>query len=59
MEIKILRKNVYGNDLFYPACETAKKFAALTNSKTLNLWALGTIKDLGFKIVQVQKELDL
>ncbi len=49
MTIKI--KNVYGNELVYPADETAKKFADLLGTKTLPHWALCKIEALGYTIV--------
>jgi len=34
--ITVYYKNVYGNELCYPKCETAKKLAKLTNSKNFH-----------------------
>ena len=49
-EILVKIKTVYGNDLIYPVCENAKKFATLTNKKTLNKNELVYIKSLGFEV---------
>ncbi len=49
-KITIEIKSVYGNDLFYPVCDNAKRFAELTKRKTLLESDLITIKNLGFKI---------
>ena len=50
MEIKILSKNVYGNDLLYPNCDTSRLLAKLARKKTLDISDLMTIKQLGYKI---------
>ena len=34
--IHVEKKNVYGNELIYPVCERAKRFAILTGQKTLS-----------------------
>ena len=51
--VEIYYKNRYVNGLCYPHCSTAKKFAELTNQKTLSRSSLGIIKSLGYKIVDV------
>jgi len=48
--ITVKIKNVYGNDLIYPVCDNAQKFAVLTNKKTLSKNELAYIKALGFKV---------
>jgi len=50
MIINIEIKNVYGNELVYPLCETAKKLCSLTGKKTLSYNDLYTIQDLGYTI---------
>jgi hypothetical protein len=60
MKLQVIIKNVYGNELIYPACEKAKLLAALANSKTITLQALTTIKKLAYTVEVVsafQKEL--
>ena len=44
-------KNVYGNELIYPANDTADKLANLAGKKTLSRVDLAIIKNLGFDIV--------
>jgi|TARA_R110002020_G_scaffold438848_2_gene649324 hypothetical protein len=49
--ITVYYKNVYGNELCYPKCETAKKLAKLTNSKTFTHTHLNDIQSLGYEIL--------
>ena len=46
-ELFVEKKNVYGNDLIYPRCETSEKFAYLLNVNTKQ-----TIKALGLAALQ-------
>jgi hypothetical protein len=46
--LKVKIRNVYGQDLVYPACESSKLFAFLTKSQTLSDGARRTIKQLGY-----------
>ena len=57
MKIRVQRKNVYGNDLIYPVCDTAKTFAEIAGQKTLTTWTMIKIKQLGYSIVVEQEEL--
>lgn len=57
MKIKVEVKNVYGNETIYPACEKAKIFASFKGQKTLTHNDIAKIKDLGYTIEVVQKEL--
>jgi hypothetical protein len=50
MNITVTIKNVYGNELTYPVCETAKTFARLLGTKTIPDHALQHIKALGYTI---------
>lgn len=52
-------KNVYGNELIYPANDTAKIFADIAGQVTLTRETLKNIKDLGYEIEVVQKVLEL
>ena len=54
MEIKVMLKQVYGKDTYYPACERAHLFAKLTGSKTLTPTTLRTIRELGY-VVKVEQ----
>lgn len=49
-KIQVNIKNVYGQDLIYPACETAKNLTKLTGKKTLTPDAISIIKTMGFEI---------
>lgn len=53
MEIKISVKNVYGRELVYPVCDTAKLLAQLTGRQTFRLGDLGVIRKLGYTVNQV------
>lgn len=50
MYIEIRIQNVYGNDLIYPVCNTAKIFASMLGTKTLTRSAIDHIKKLGYEI---------
>lgn len=53
MTIQIKIKSVYGNQLIYPANDTAEKFTTLLGKKTFTQTELEIIKSLGFHIEQV------
>lgn len=53
MTIIISIRSVYGRESLYPVCETAQRFCALLNTKTLTREALKHIQALGYS-VQVQ-----
>lgn len=56
MQITVLIKSVYGNELIYPVSDNAKLLADLTGKKTLTKEALATIKKLGYEVeVQAQE----
>jgi hypothetical protein len=50
MKIQVMVKTVYGKDLIYPVCETARLLAELTRKKTLDEVELALIKKLGFTV---------
>mgnify|MGYP000627914478 CR=1 FL=1 len=50
-ELEVYYKSVYGNNLCYPQCLKAKKFAKLTNQKTLSQSALNLIQAMGYAIL--------
>ena len=52
MQIQVITRNVYGNRVIYPHCDTAKHFARIAGTKTLTIAALQQIKNLGFEIVE-------
>ena len=47
-ELIVEKKSVYGQELVYPICENAKRFALLTGQKTLSSTSIIIIKRLGF-----------
>lgn len=56
MEITVKRTKVYGNDVVYPVCDTAKNLTLLGDTKTITPRQIGIIKALGYKIVLEQQE---
>ena len=44
-------KNVYGNEVFYPACPTAQLFADVAGTKTLTENTLRILKRAGYEII--------
>ena len=50
MTITVQIKSVYGNEMIYPICNTAKLLADLTGKKTLTRSAIDQIKALGYTI---------
>ena len=56
--VYVEKKNVYGNELVYPVCEKAKRFAILTGQKTSSDGAIFQIKRLGYSVMQyINREL--
>ena len=47
-ELIVEKKNVFGQELVYPICENAKRFALFTGQKTLSSTSIIIIKRLGF-----------
>jgi hypothetical protein len=52
MKIFVTVKNVYGNDLIYPACEKSRLLAELAGRKTLTKSDLRTIRALGYEVAE-------
>ena len=50
--ITVTVRRVYGNPVIYPACQTARHFAAIAGTKTLTLDALRRIKAMGYTITE-------
>ena len=56
--VYVEKKTVYGNELVYPVCEKAKRFAILTGQKTLSDGAIFQIKRLGYSVMEyINREL--
>jgi hypothetical protein len=56
MTLKVKYYQVYGNETFYPACETSELFAKLLKQKSLTRKNIEVIKKLGYTI-EVKQEL--
>ena len=50
MNITVQIKNVYGNELIYPACEHSRLLARLAGKKTLSRQDIDLIKQLGYLV---------
>ena len=50
MTITVSIRNVYGNDLIYPICDTAQLLCSLTARKTLHKHDIDVIKQLGYDV---------
>jgi len=48
--IKVMLRNVYGEEKIYPACGSASVFAELLGQKTLTYKQIDLIKALGFTV---------
>jgi len=59
MEVKVLKREVYGTVRFYPLNDAAHKFADLLDRRTLYLSELTQIKELGFKITVEHEEVNI
>lgn len=57
--VLVMVRNVYGNELIYPANDTAKTFAALIGKKTLDRNDFRLIRLLGFDVEQVRQPVPL
>lgn len=49
-QILVQVKNVYGNNLVYPACTQAEHFASIAGTKTLSPYVVEKVKALGYEI---------
>lgn len=47
--LKLIIKNVYGNELVYPACNTSELLAAFKGTKTFNDADLNRLQMMGYK----------
>ena len=59
MNINVTMKNVYGNDIIYPACETSRIFAQMAGQKTLTMRTIMLIKQLGYTVRVVSDIVEL
>ncbi len=52
IQLYLIKKNVYGNDLIYPNCRLSKAITKLLNTKTLNNKHIDILKnDLNYQIL--------
>jgi hypothetical protein len=57
MKIEIIIKNVYGNQLIYPNCDTSKAFSNIAKTKTLSIENLKTISSMGYDVEVVNETI--
>ena len=57
--IYVTIKNVYGNDLIYPACDDSNVFAELIGQKTLTTSDIRKIKAIGYEVEVKQPAVKL
>lgn len=50
-KVKVQIKNVYGNELIYPACEQSEIFAKIAGSQTLTQQTIDYMKQLGIQFI--------
>ena len=55
MNIQVIIKNVYGNQLIYPKCDTSKAFSNIAKTKTLSIENLKTISQMGYQVEVVNE----
>lgn len=55
MNIQVIIKNVYGNQLIYPKCDTSKAFSNIAKTKTLSIENLKTISSMGYQVEVVNE----
>jgi len=48
MKLLVTIKNVYGNELVYPACDKSELLCALANTKTFTEYNIAICKQLGY-----------
>jgi hypothetical protein len=59
MRIYVEMRRVYGNDMIYPKCPTAKLLAELACHATLTQRDLSVIKKLGYEVIRQAEEIKL
>ena len=56
-DIYVKKKNVYGQELVYPDCETSTLLSRLMPTKTFSLDDIRILKLLGYKVKTKPEEL--
>lgn len=59
MKLLVSTKNVYGQELLYPADGTATLFTRLTGRKTFTALDIAVIKRLGYEVQVAQEAVTL
>lgn len=59
MKLQVIIKNVYGQEMIYPACEKSKAFLNALGLKTFTLNARNAAKSLGYSLEQVINKVNL
>ena len=57
-EIKIVKKNYYGSDFYYPHDTLADFIREVGGGKTISLKTLQRAKELGYKVTLIAEELE-
>lgn len=57
--LQVVVKNVYGNDLIYPACNTTKMITELTGTKTLVPHQIKILKQNGYNLEIITERTSL
>lgn len=52
-EIRVKSKNVYGNLLLYPNCETSQLFCDIAGTKTLSCSLVTLLVKRGYSIIEI------
>lgn len=48
--LSLIRKNVYGRELIYPACDISRLLVKLTDRKTFDENDLSVLREIGFEL---------
>lgn len=59
MKLKVIIKNVYGQEMIYPVCDRSKAFLNALGLKTFTVNARNAAKALGYTFEQVIDEVIL
>lgn len=59
MSLFFVAKNVYGQMMYYPACEKSKEFLNALGLKTFTKDAIRAVKALGYELVQAAETVNL
>lgn len=57
-DCKVEARQVYGKELYYPACDRAKVFLRLTGKKTFDKAELRIIQEVGYNVIFTTKTME-